>query len=95
MQFMPRIIVRTSDIAPEELRLIYKGKYLEGNRTLNDYGIHKESTFHLVLRLRGGSPTPPKRSEFEVTCIDIYTLHTSNMLDFAIFISFRYSFIVP
>jgi hypothetical protein len=54
METLMRRIEQSQNVSVPNQRLVFAGKQLERHKKLKEYGIGKESTIHMVLRLRGG-----------------------------------------
>ncbi|ORZ26804.1 ubiquitin, partial [Lobosporangium transversale] len=44
-----RIVQKQENISPDQQWLVYEGRYLEDEKTLQDYGIPPFSTLHLIV----------------------------------------------
>lgn len=55
IQALKKKIADKEALPAGEMRLVYSGKNLDDDRSLNDYDIKNDATLHLLLRLAGGS----------------------------------------
>jgi len=63
-------IMEKEGVPVDQQRLIFGGKQLDSDKTLADYDVQEDSTFHMVLRLRGGDePAIVQKFKSVKTCV--------------------------
>ena len=53
VNYVKQLIQESEGFLPKDQYLVFKGKQLEGCKSLKDYEINEESTLHLVFKIRG------------------------------------------
>ena len=54
IEYIGYLIYKSEGISLNQQRICYATKQLEFTKTIGEYNIKKESTLHLILRIRGG-----------------------------------------
>ncbi|KAL0463755.1 UNVERIFIED_CONTAM: Ubiquitin domain-containing protein DSK2b [Sesamum latifolium] len=56
VEFLKSIVAQQCEIPPQQLRLIYKGRILKDDQTLQSYGLEADHTVHWIRRFGSAAP---------------------------------------